>query len=174
MLVSEVLKGSPIDCVYSSPLLRARQTANEILRLHPGFKLKISSLITEVFSMFQGKPNEMLARYALDVYAGKDQKYEQPEDVIRRVQKFIYRIRKNHFRRHVAAVTHGDVVLFAIFLANNIPVTAENKLNLNKIGVVKNYPATGSITTLTYQTTDMEEIPKVSYAAPPFINSPLW
>jgi broad specificity phosphatase PhoE len=155
-------------------MLRARQTANEILRFHPGFKLKISSLITEVFSMFQGKSNKMLARYSLDVYAGNDPKYEQPEDVIRRTQNFIHRIRKRHYGGHVAAVTHGDIVLFAIFRANKISVTAANKLNLNKIGIVKNYPATGSITTLTYQTTDMEEIPKVSYAAPPFINSPLW
>ena len=31
---------------------------------------------------------------------------------------------------------------------------------------LRSYPATGSITTLTYQTTDREEIPEVSYFDP--------
>jgi len=163
---AEALKTSRLDGVYSSPLLRTRQTAVEILKFHPHLKLKTSSLITEVFTVFQGQPSNMLAPYAWDVYAGKDPEYEQPEDVMKRANKFIRRIRKRHFGRHVVVVTHGDVILFAIFQANKIPVTAANKINLNELGVLKNYPATGSITTLTYQTADMEEFPTVSYSAP--------
>ncbi len=160
---AEALKSWKFDSVYSSPMLRARQTANEILKFHPQLKLKISSLITEVYSSFQGQPSKMLAPYLWDVYAGKDPKYEQPEDVTQRTQKFIQRIRKCHYGQHAAAVTHGDVILFAIFRAKKIPATAANKLNLNKLGILKDYPATGSITTLAYQTSDIDEIPKVSY-----------
>ena len=58
---AEALKNKKIDGVYSSPMLRARQTANEILKFHPRLELKISALITEVFSPFQGQPNKMLA-----------------------------------------------------------------------------------------------------------------
>jgi broad specificity phosphatase PhoE len=163
---AEALTNKKIDGVYSSPMLRARQTANEILKIHPRLKSKISSLITEVFSPFEGQPNKILALCSGDVYAGKDPIYEQPEDVIRRTQRFIRRIRKRHFGRHLAAVTHGDVILFAIFQAKNITVTASNKLNLDKLCIVKGYPATGSITTLTYQTNDMDEIPEVSYFDP--------
>ena len=156
---AEALKSRRLDGVYSSPMLRARQTASEILKFHPRLELKTSSLITEVFTAFQGQPSKMLAPYAGDVYAGMAPEYEQPEDVMKRTQKFFRRIRKRHFGRHVAVVTHGDVILFAIFRANKIPVTAANKLNLNELGIVKDYPATGSITTLTYQTADMEEFP---------------
>lgn len=163
---AEALKNKKIDGVYSSPMLRARQTATEILKFHPRLELKTSSLITEVFSPFQGQPNTMLTLFCGDVYAGHDPLCEQPEDVIRRTQRFIHRIRKRHFGGHLAAVTHGDVILFAIFRAKRIPVTAANKLYLDKIDIVKGYPATGSITTLTYQTTDMEEIPEVSYFDP--------
>lgn len=160
-------KECSIDAVYSSPMLRAQQTANEILKFHPRLKLKTSSLITEVYSVFQGQPSQMLAPLSWDVYAGKDPKYEQPDDVMRRAQQFIRRIRKQHCGGHVAAVTHGDVILFLVFWANKIPVTAANKLYLAELGVLTEYPATGSITTLTYQTTDMEEIPKISHTVPP-------
>ena len=161
------LKNVKLDGVYSSPMLRARQTAREILKFHPGLKLKISILITEVLSSFQGQTNKLLADYSGDVYDSKDRKYEQPADVIKRTQKFIGRIRKQHDKRHVAVVTHGDLILFAIFQSKDIPVTALNKLNLDKLGILNSYPETGSITTLTYQTKDELEVPKVSYFTPP-------
>jgi len=167
-------KECSIDAVYSSPMLRARQTAKAILKFHPRLKLKKSLLITEVYSVFQGQPSKALAPFSWDVYAGNDPKYEQPEDVIRRTQQFIRRIRKQHCGGHVAAVTHGDVILFVVFWANKISITAANKLHLSELGKLTEYPATGSITTLTYQTSDMEEIPKICYTATPFKSSTIY
>lgn len=163
---AEMLKRKNLDGIYSSPMLRARQTAAEILKFHPHLKLSLSSLITEIYSAFQGQPANQLAQYSWDVYAGRDSNFEQPEDVVRRAKKFLRRIRKLHDGRHIAAVTHGDVILFVIFMAKKIPATAENKLRLNDLGILKDYPATGSITTLTYQTADMAEIPAISYSVP--------
>jgi len=161
--VAEEFKNKPLDAVYSSPMLRTRQTASALLQFHPHLKLKTSSFITEVLSAFQGQSTKMLAPYSWDVYTNKDPQYEQPEDVIQRTQKFINRVRKNHYGKEVAAVTHGDVILFLIFKGNKIPVTAENKLRLNVIGILKEYPANGSITTLTFQTDYLEEIPKIYF-----------
>jgi broad specificity phosphatase PhoE len=48
------LNGSGIDAIYSSPLLRARQTAEEIIRRCGPNKLHISRLLNEVYTAYEG------------------------------------------------------------------------------------------------------------------------
>lgn len=160
---AEALKDVPLKAVYSSPLLRTRQTAKELLRHHPTLKLAISSLLTEVNTAFEGQPESHLKEVFGDVYAKAGKKHEQPHDILERSMKFIQKIRKTHAGGHVAAVTHGDVILFLQLWANGYKATAGNKLNLATITSLREYPATGSVTTLTYTSEKKEEIPLCSY-----------
>ncbi len=160
---AEVLKSAPLKALYCSPLLRTRQTAKLILQHHPKLKLQISQLLNEVYTCHQGKKEESLRSLAGDVYANTQGKYELPKDILKRTLKFIQRIRKSYAGCHVAAVSHGDVVLFLQLWVKGCEITPESKLQLKTSGVLDEYPATCSITTLHYSSESPEEIPDLTY-----------
>jgi broad specificity phosphatase PhoE len=160
------LKNLRIEGVFSSPLLRCRQTATEILKYHRPIKLKKSALITEIFTPFQGQPADIADSRNGDVYTGADERYEQPEDILKRVHKFVFRTRRRFSEKHVVAVTHGDIVLFMLLWADNFPVTVEYKKKFTTLGLLKEYPAPSSITTFCYSTDNKDERPSVAYYDP--------
>jgi len=163
---ARVLKDLNIEELFSSPLLRCRQTANEILQYHPRLKLKQSRLITEVSTPFQGQPSEVIHSRGEDVYTGNDPEYEQPEDIVKRAQKFLTRTRRRSPGRHIVAVTHGDVILFMLLWASNFPLTPYYKERFTTLGIMQEYPATSSITTFCYSTDLTDERPSIYYLNP--------
>lgn len=158
------LQNLRLAAVFSSPLLRARQTAREILKQHPRLRLHISGLITEVFSVYEGGPARESDARRGDIYTGTPEPFEQPADVFRRSQRFIASVRKKYPGRHTVAVTHGDIIVFMVLWAKSRALTAQNKLRLAEVGISGGYPAPASITTLAYLTDDPDERPRVSYA----------
>jgi broad specificity phosphatase PhoE len=160
------LKDLTIEEIVSSPLLRCRQTAVEILKYHRSLKLRRSRLITEVLTPFQGKSSEVVDLRAGDVYTGVDSKYEQPEDILLRVQKFLSRTRRTCSGKHVVAVTHGDVILFMVLWASGFPLTPYYKERFTTLGILEEYPATSSITTFCYSTDKKDERPSIAYFNP--------
>jgi len=160
------LKKQPISGIFSSPLLRARQTAREILRFHPHLKLRQSILINEVYTPFEGWKGEALRSRKQDFYTGVQPPFEKPADILNRAQAFIHRIRKRFFGKQVAAVTHGDVILFTILWAKGFPVTGRNKIRFTGLGLMDTYPENASITTLSYKSGSLEETPAVLYYSP--------
>jgi broad specificity phosphatase PhoE len=160
------LKDLIIEDIISSPLLRCRQTAAEILKYHRHLKPRQSSLITEVLTPFQGQSSEAVDLRAGDVYTGVDSKYEQPEDILFRVQKFLSRTRRTCSGKHVVAVTHGDVILFMMLWASHFSTTPLNKKRFTTLGVLKEYPAVSSITTFSYSTDKKDEHPSIAYFNP--------
>lgn len=103
-----------VAAMFSSPLLRARQTAEIILSRLPGIdlRLQISSLLIEVGSPFDGLPRDELIRRNWDVYTGSKSPYEQPTDILGRMLKFTTLVCRRFPGQHVIAVTHGDPILF--------------------------------------------------------------
>jgi len=163
---ARALKDLTIDEIISSPLLRCRQTAGEILLYHPHLKLRQSSLITEVYTSFEGQSSDMIDLRNGDVYSGIDSKYEQPEDILLRVQKFLLRIRRAFPEKHVVAVTHGDIILFMLLWASRLSATPLNKKKFATLGILKEYPAVSSITTFSYSTSTKDERPSIAYFNP--------
>jgi len=158
------LKDVSLAAIYCSPLLRTRQTAAEIQRYHPGLSIQQSSMLLEVKTSFEGKPETQLDSVLHNVYHSSEQQgYEQPVDVLNRSLRFLTMVRRRHAERHVAAATHGDVILFLTMWAKEIGITAENKLNLYNFNAIPEYPATGSITTLAFLSDDSTELPNVHY-----------
>ncbi|MGA8179699.1 MAG: histidine phosphatase family protein [Desulfobacterales bacterium] len=160
------LKNLKIEELFSSPLLRCRQSAGEIRPHHPRLKLRQSRLITEVFTPFQGLPSSMVRSRGGDVYTGIDPEYEQPEDILKRVQKFLFRTRRTCSGKHVVAVTHGDVILFMVLWAGNFAATPKNKKRFKTLGILEEYPATSSVTTFSYTTDLQDERPSIAYFNP--------
>jgi broad specificity phosphatase PhoE len=150
---------------YSSPLLRARQTAREILTFHPQLRLRRSPLLNEVFTAFEGQPSWVGDRRRDDYYTGVGPPYEQPADIVHRILRFFESVRRRHAGRNVVAVTHGDVVIFTMLWARGLALSPENKANLRALGF-NGYPATGSLTSFTFRTDAAHERPEVRYIRP--------
>ena len=163
---AEALKHVDLDDLTTSPLLRCRQTAAQIQKYHPHLKIRRSSLLTEVLTPFQGQPADVVDFRNGDVYTGIDPAYEQPEDVLLRTQQFMYRTRIKCPGKHAIAVTHGDIVLFMLLWASNVPVTPQNKIKFTTLDILDEYPATSSITTFCYATEKKDERPSVTYFNP--------
>jgi broad specificity phosphatase PhoE len=163
---ARALKDLTIEEIVSSPLLRCRQTSAEILKYHHHLKLRQSSLITEVYTSFQGQSADVVDLRAGDVYTGVDSKYEQPEDILFRVQKFLFRMRRTFPEKHIVAVTHGDIILFMMLWASYFSTTPLNKKRFTTLGVLKEYPAVSSITTFSYSTDRKDERPSITYFNP--------
>ena len=160
---AQTLSREPLAAVYTSPLLRARQTARAIQACHRHLRIRTSVLLTEVYSPYEGQSTKVVNALGGDVYSGTAPPYEQPQDVIRRLQKFIRRIRRHFAGRQVVAVTHGDVITFMLLWANDLPATPKYKRNLSVAGLSDRYPATASMSTLVYRTSSIDERPLIFY-----------
>jgi len=138
--VASCLEIYPIAAVYSSPLLRARQTALPIAST-AGVKLRISGLLNEVMTPYEGWP---LAEFLelQDIYCGIPEEYEQPQDLSERARRFVKRICQQYPNSHIVAVTHGDIILTIRMWVEQKPLVLQRRMRLN------HYPAPGSITSL--------------------------
>jgi broad specificity phosphatase PhoE len=163
---AETFNGRQLAAVFSSPLLRARQTAGELIKSRSHLKLRISSLLMEVGSPFDGRSAlEVDKRYG-DVYTGSGDSFEQPVDIVNRTQKFIRRCRRQYSGQHIAAVTHGDVIAFSVLRAHRQPLVPTHKSGLHHFGISDGYPALASITTFAFRTSQDDETPAVAYLKP--------
>jgi broad specificity phosphatase PhoE len=106
------LKDKQIDEIFSSPLLRARQTAGIIvneLKLHP---LHFSKLLIEVKTSYQGRKQNTLDKLQSQVYLKPlNPSDETIEQLANRMKKFIQQIQKNYPGKHIVAVSHGDPLM---------------------------------------------------------------
>ena len=160
------LNGTRIAALYCSPLLRTRQTAREIHAFHPGLTLRQSPHLIEVLNAFEGRPSAEVDARNGDVYTGIGPPYEQPRDIVARTQRFFQLAGDRHRGENVVAVTHGDVIVFAMLWAHGLALTPQNKANLHALGFAGGYPATGSLTAFTFRTDSPRELPEVRYFKP--------
>lgn len=153
---AELLGGEPLAAVFSSPLLRARQTAREIARARADSvgPVRLSRLLLEVKTPWEGMPSDAVRARADDVYTGAGPGYEQPFDVLARMLRFVQRVRRRFPGKHTAAVTHGDPIAFLALWAGGREVIPANKTRLAPLGIAGGYPATGSVTTLIFCSLD--------------------
>jgi broad specificity phosphatase PhoE len=155
-----------VDALYSSPLLRARQTALEIQKQVQKPRIRISTLINEVCTVFEGRPGAEVDARNGDVYTGAPACFEQPQDVVDRTRRFIRRVSRQYPGGRIAAVTHGDVITFMVLWALGMGLSAKNKTRLIEAGFPASYPAHASITALTYESRGKEERPRITYVHP--------
>lgn len=154
---AQYLKERPIVAVYSSPMLRARQTAAQIAGEH-NLKVSVTALLNEIHTPFQGKPTQEMDAMGWRLYDDISAEYEQPADLVARIEKFARRMQKQFTGKEVVAVTHGDIVLHARMWARQMPLTYEARISIQP------YPATASINTIIL--TDGIDLPEVRYHQP--------
>ena len=156
-------KDIKLHAIYCSPMLRAQQTAKEIHAFQHFTPVRMSEKLNEVLTPYQGKRMGDLKSLNEDFYTGTQKSFEQPQDIVHRVNEFILEIRAAKNLQEVAAVTHGDIIVFLVLEKRGMDVIPENKIRLTRAGLRDNYPAPASITTLTYAGASADEKPSIQY-----------
>ncbi len=158
---AETLGSKPLVAIFSSPQLRARETAQIIAARHAGLTVRICDLIDEINTPYDGLPLGVLAERSRDVYAGNEPPYEQPQDVLSRMQRFICQMRLQYSGQHVAAVSHGDPITFLRLWLKGMEMTLGNRMV-----AYPEYATEASITTLSYSAHSADGVPTVEYVVP--------
>lgn len=124
----EFLKNKHIDFLYSSPLLRAKQTA-AIIQAKTGLPNRLlSKSILEVRTSFQGQPFASLNPDQAEVYtspkrAATDETIEQ---IAKRMYLFVQKLAKKHPGSHIVVIGHGDPIMILKAKLQKAPLTFDS------------------------------------------------
>ncbi|MFN8376855.1 MAG: histidine phosphatase family protein [Anaerolineae bacterium] len=162
---AEALSDVPLDALFSSPQPRAQETAGFITARKPQLTLQTHHLLNEVYSPWDGTAHSVMEQRSYDLYTDSPSPYEQPADIVRRAREFMAWARREHSGERIAAVTHGDVIAFTILWAKGVPLHHSER-HFQRFDFPDQYPATASITTLTFNSSDVTEVPQVAYLRP--------
>ncbi len=159
----EALRATPLAAVYSSPQLRARQTAQAVVAPHAGVRVQITSLLNEIRTGWQGTTNVEMARLKYNFYdPPRDPGDETLAQVTDRLVRWVRLMLRRHPGQVVAGVSHGDPVMIArlLFTGTQPSVLALRDQSL--------YPTKGSITRLVFTGTGdpLGQQPVVTYEDP--------
>ncbi len=139
------LQATPIAAIYSSPQLRARQTAEAIARLQPGARVQVTGLLAEVLTGWQGTSNKIMGEKNYNFYRDRvNPEDEDVPDVVERILRWTDRVVRDHAGQTVVGVTHGDPSMMArlFFLGQEVTIESLRQRDL--------YPAKGSVTRLVF------------------------
>ena len=114
--LADVLKNRPLTALYSSPMLRARATAEFVLRARPEVgRVRQDADLTEVKTGWEGEPLADLERIDWDFYTHpRDPEDESLEAIQNRMQRWLKRVLRRHAGGEVVGVSHGDPILILV------------------------------------------------------------
>lgn len=163
----KALADKPMTALYASPMQRAQETATLIKDAHSAvYEVNTDERLNEVYTPFDGTPHAELEKTNFDIYSGTEPPHEQPLDVRRRVREWIAEMREKHAGQAIAAVSHGDIVVTMFLFAQRYQGTDIGRLQLSGLGLPEPYPATASISVLSYHSDDPDEVPDYLYMKP--------
>jgi broad specificity phosphatase PhoE len=126
--IAQFLAERPVAAIYSSPLLRARKTADQVLAAHPELgRLRLDADLQEVRTAWQGEPLESLEQIDWDFYANP--RYADDESLAqihRRMQRWLDRILRRHQGGEVVGVSHGDPILILTGALRGLPLAQQH------------------------------------------------
>ena len=177
--VGNHLRHTPIDAVYTSPLLRAQQTTKEILALmvdQPPKPITVSHELREIdLSVWEGLPYDYVRQHHRDTYEcwqqqphkfrlPTDNSYHFPvNDLYRRAEKFWSQHLTHHAGKTVLIVSHGGTNHALISTAFGLSSEHHHSLQQSNCGIsVLEFSGYGlQITELNQTTTIREVLPKL-------------
>ncbi len=133
-----------MTAIYTSPLLRARQTAQILAAPHPDAELHRSRLLLESRSSYQGSPNSILKPGFSFYEPLPDPNDETMEVIFARMLRFLRLVAGRHAGKTTVAVSHADPITIMRVGLRGRPL---NSANLH----AEVYPDRASVTQLTLQ-----------------------
>jgi probable phosphoglycerate mutase len=158
---AEVLVEARVSAIYTSPMLRARQTARIIAEPHR-LQPKATWLLAEVKTGWQGRPFTELDAIGFDLYSRPLGRGAETLDTLwARIQRFLRQVRQEHNGGTVLAVTHGDIAMVTRAGFVGLPIT------IGSIRLPHVYAGKGSLTKVRFDpATDRQEPASVEYYDP--------
>ena len=143
---ADYFKDKNIEVTYSSPVLRARQSAKVLVKIL-NKKIIISSLISEVYTPLQNKHlsyeefNKKKTYPFLDNFHIKN-KGESIDEIFLRVDKLVKRVLKKHKDKNIIFVSHGDPIMIYILRKKGIKISGkledfQNNNYIPKAGMIE-------------------------------------
>ncbi len=151
---SAYLADVPLSAIYTSPQLRARQTARAIASRHPEIPVRVSRLLAEVRSSWQGTPFAVLSRQVNLYDPPRDPGDETIAQVFARMNRLLRRVVARHPGQTVACVSHADPIMILRVGNLGLDLTLANLRGAD-------YPEKGSITR--FEFVAGEARPRISY-----------
>ncbi len=124
-LTADYLKTQYINELYSSPLLRSKQTA-EIIALKLNLDIHYSNDLLEINSIYQGKKYSELSMMDYDIFSSSTNtiEAESMDHVVHRINNFLQETSKN--KQNITVVTHGDVIMMLKLLIQGLELNNNN------------------------------------------------
>jgi broad specificity phosphatase PhoE len=118
------LQSRPLAAIYSSPMLRARRTAEAVLAEQPELdRVRIDSDLLEVRTAWQGEPLEALEQIDWDFYTHPRHPADDTLQAIHdRMQHWLRRMLRRHAGQEVVGVSHGDPILILVGTLTGLPL----------------------------------------------------
>ncbi len=160
------LSDKAVVAVYSSPMERAQQTAAIVADFHAGLQPITDQRIIEVSTPYEGQPTADLAATGWDLYSGNQPPFEMPQTVLDRVLDFFEHLVRRHEGESVAAVAHGDILVFAWLHAQGEKPEALMKDKLRNYALPVDYPETAAIMSFELRGSPRLTLPTVRYDRP--------
>lgn len=108
--LAEKLKNISIDVIFTSPLSRAKDTANAIAREKGMIPVEDNRIIEVEFGKYEGVPRDYepyqnAKREHFKRYPGGESYF----DMVYRIYDFLYMLRREYADKNVLVVSHGGV-----------------------------------------------------------------
>lgn len=122
--LAEFLNPRPLAAIYSSPMLRARKTAEIVLRARPELgRVRQDVDLTEVRTGWEGKPLADLEAIDWDFYTHpRDPQDESLQAIRTRMERWLNRVLRRHAAGEIVAVSHGDPILILVGTLSGLPL----------------------------------------------------
>lgn len=120
---ADFLKNKEISEIFSSPLLRTKQSAEIIQNILGLPELHFSELLLEVKTSYEGRKINSLDKLQSEIYlkplSSTDETIEQ---LVQRMQRFLNQLLKEHTDKHIAVVSHGDPIMALKVMIKHTPL----------------------------------------------------
>jgi broad specificity phosphatase PhoE len=122
--LADFLAPRPLAAIYSSPMLRARRTAEAVFATRPELpRIRIDSDLQEVRTGWQGQPLQALEKIDWDFYGHPRKTDDDTLQTIRdRMMRWLNRMLRRHAGSEVLGVSHGDPVLILAGTLRGLPL----------------------------------------------------
>jgi broad specificity phosphatase PhoE len=126
--IAESVRSRRLAAIYSSPMLRARRTAEAALEAHPELqRIRIDSDLQEVRTAWEGEPLAALERIDWDFYTNpRHADDESLRGIHDRMQRWLKRVLRRHAGQEVLGVSHGDPILILVGTLSGLPLEPRN------------------------------------------------
>lgn len=114
-----------LAAIYTSPLLRARQTVSALTQYHPDVRVHVARDLLEVRTSYEGESNSILEPGFSFYEPKREEDDESMDEVWQRMYRFLVRVSRSYPGEAVVAVSHGDPITILRVGLLGLPMTSK-------------------------------------------------